>query len=241
MATLRLDCGWDRAQTHASLRRHLLEECHETLDALDRVGSPLGHSDVAAAFDDLREELGDVLFQVVFHAHLAAEESRFDLTDVIDGVRSKLVERHPMIFADASGADGAVTGFGDEARRAEHGAAWERAKVAEKGRSSVMDGIPSTLPALAYAAKVIAKAHAVAPAAVPPLPDVAVSSTDEIALGQDLLAVVQAASSAGLDAEAALRSAARALEDSVRDVERHRSDGDGDGERRRSDGDGDGD
>jgi len=215
MATLRSACPWDRRQTHGSLRRHLLEECHEALEALDRIASPDASGGDAAHFADLCEELGDVLFQVVFHAHLAAEESRFDLADVIDGVRTKLVARHPAIFTDDAASD-AGEALHTEAR----GAAWERAKVAEKARASVMDGMPPTLPALAYASKVVTKAHAVAPALVAPVSSTTGPPTDEAALGRELLAIVQTARAAELDPEVALRTAARALEEAVRGAER---------------------
>ncbi len=140
---LRAECPWDREQTHASLTRHLLEETYEVLDAI-------GHVDVAtgAGFTDLEEELGDLLFQVVFHSVLAAEEGQFTLADVARGIHDKLHARHPHVFdpdADAT----------DVAQLSED---WERRKVAEKGRSSVMDGIPIALPALAYAAKIQRKA-----------------------------------------------------------------------------------
>ncbi|HEV8115913.1 MAG TPA: MazG family protein [Acidimicrobiales bacterium] len=140
---LRAECPWDREQTHASLTRHLLEETYEVLDAI-------GHVDVAtgAGFADLEEELGDLLFQVVFHSVLAAEEGQFTLADVARGIHDKLHARHPHVFdpdADAT----------DVAQLSED---WERRKVAEKGRSSVMDGIPIALPALAYAAKIQRKA-----------------------------------------------------------------------------------
>lgn len=221
MATLRTDCPWDRVQTHASLRRHLLEEAYEALEALDRIARlPAAEPGAAAAsgsddagddeaWEDLAEELGDVLFQVVFHAHLAAEADRFDLAEVIDGVRAKLVDRHPHIFAGGTHA-------------ASDGADWERSKVAEKGRTSVMDGIPASLPALLYATKVVAKADAVAPDTLAPgagdgpageHPD---RVDDEAALGRALLEVVVAARAAGLDPEAALRSATSELEARVR-------------------------
>ena len=123
---LRADCPWDREQTHHSLRRHLLEEAYEVLEAID-------HLDVEAGegFDHLEEELGDLLFQVVFHSVLAAEEGRFTLADVARGVGAKLIGRHPHVFAGATAADA------DEVA-----AGWEQLKKAEKGRASVMDGIP---------------------------------------------------------------------------------------------------
>lgn len=233
MGTLRSECPWDRVQTHASLRRHLLEESYETLDALDRLAGSKAddpEGSVHAAFGDLREELGDVLFQVVFHAHLAAEAGQFDLADVVDGVREKLVARHPAIFGsvDAAGLSQ------DEVERLEaRGAEWERAKLAEKGRGSVMDGIPAGLPALLYASKVVGKAEVVAPELLGSHRGGAGgaggdATGDEAALGRVLLSTVLAAREAGLDAEAALRSTARALEAAVRTAEGSALSSDGD-------------
>ena len=140
---LRTDCPWDREQTHTSLTRHLLEETYEVLEAIDRVDVESG-----AGFDDLEEELGDLLFQVVFHSVLAAEEGRFTLADVARGIHDKLQDRHPHVFDPPSEAPDLGTLATD----------WERRKVAEKGRAGVMDGIPAALPALAYATKVQKKA-----------------------------------------------------------------------------------
>jgi tetrapyrrole methylase family protein / MazG family protein len=137
--TLRERCPWDREQTHESLARHLLEESYEVLDAIAS-GDP----------HELEEELGDLLFQVVFHAVLGAEEGDYTLADIARGIHDKLVGRHPHVFADVavSGAEEVV-------------ANWEQIKKAEKGRASVMDGIPKALPALLYAYKVGRKAGAV--------------------------------------------------------------------------------
>lgn len=215
---LRLECPWDRAQTHASLRRHLLEETYETLDALDRIADgqqagPVGGSAVGAwAVEDLREELGDLLFQVVFHAHLAAESHAFDLADVIDGVRVKLVGRHPNIFPSS----GDATAVGPDVVIQDLD--WERAKVAEKGRSSVMDGIPEALPALARAAKVVAKVDAVMPETAAELPSDS-PVVDETDLGRRLFALVVTGRRGGLDPEAALRRHTRRVEARVRSAE----------------------
>ena len=141
--TLRAECPWDREQTHASLTRHLLEETYEVLDAIDHVDVEAG-----AGFEALEEELGDLLFQVVFHSVLAAEEGQFTLADVARGIHDKLHARHPHVFDPAVGPTDLAQLTVD----------WERRKVEEKGRGSVMDGIPSTLPSLAYAAKVQKKA-----------------------------------------------------------------------------------
>ena len=164
--TLRERCPWDQRQTHASLARHLLEESHEVLEAIEAVaaadaamsggthgsvGAPAADLDAAAdAVAHLEEELGDLLFQVYFHAALAAEAGRFTLADVARGVHDKLVSRHPHVFGDVT------------AETADDVAAnWEALKRAEKGRTSVTEGIPASLPALALAAKLQRKAAAV--------------------------------------------------------------------------------
>ncbi|HZP90571.1 MAG TPA: nucleoside triphosphate pyrophosphohydrolase [Actinomycetota bacterium] len=125
-------CPWDREQTHRTLARHLLEETHEVLDAID-----------ADDRDRLREELGDVLLQVAFHAQMASEEGAWDVDDVARGIIEKLIRRHPHVFGDVrvSGADEVLVN-------------WERIKAEEKGEHGLEDDIPSTLPALARAAKV---------------------------------------------------------------------------------------
>jgi tetrapyrrole methylase family protein / MazG family protein len=193
---LRSDCPWDRQQTHHSLRRHLLEEAYEVLEAID-------HLDVEAGegFDALEEELGDLLFQVVFHATLAAEEGRFTLADVARGISTKLIGRHPHVFAgvEVSGAD-------------EVAANWERLKKAEKGRASVMDGIPAALPALLYATKVQRKAASQGV-------DWRELVADDAALGESgrlLLAAVDAVHRSGDDAESELRIAAEHVRDRFR-------------------------
>lgn len=193
---LRSDCPWDREQTHDSLRRHLLEEAYEVLEALDHLDV-----DAGVGFDDLEEELGDLLFQVVIHATLAAEEGHFTLADVARGISTKLVGRHPHVFAgvEVAGAD-------------EVAARWEQLKQAEKGRASVMDGIPAALPALLYAAKVQKKAESQGVdwrALV--AGDAALSDT-----GRRLLDLVDAARSAGEDAETELRIAAEHVRDRYR-------------------------
>jgi len=154
---LRARCPWDRRQTHGSLARHLLEESYEVLEAIDAVAAVDAATDPATDGDleetavaDLEEELGDLLFQVYFHATLAAEAGRFTLADVARGVHDKLVSRHPHVFGDVV-ADTAEDVAAD----------WETRKLAEKGRTSVTEGIPSALPALALAAKLQRKALAV--------------------------------------------------------------------------------
>lgn len=125
-------CPWDHEQTHRTLARHLLEETHEVLDAID-AGDP----------DRLRDELGDVLLQVVFHAQIAAEEGTFDVDDVAEAIVEKLIRRHPHVFGEVhvSGADEVLVN-------------WEQIKAEETGEHPVEDDIPPTLPALARASKV---------------------------------------------------------------------------------------
>jgi len=125
-------CPWDAEQDHRSLARHLLEEAHEVLEAIDA-----GDSDL------LREELGDLLLQVVFHAQMAADEGRWDVDDVAEGIVRKLIRRHPHVFGDVI-----VSGSGEVLVN------WERIKAEEKGERALEDDIPVTLPALARASKV---------------------------------------------------------------------------------------
>jgi tetrapyrrole methylase family protein / MazG family protein len=153
--TLRARCPWDQSQTHGSLARHLLEETYETLDAIEALGvaealDESGADVIGEAVDHLAEELGDLLFQVYFHAVLAGEDGRFTLADVARGVHDKLVARHPHVFGD-------VLADTPEAVAAN----WEILKKQEKGRSSVTEGIPSALPALALAVKLQRKAGSV--------------------------------------------------------------------------------
>ena len=196
--TLRERCPWDREQTHETLTRHLLEETYETLDAITGLPDSYPH---------LEEELGDLLFQIVFHTTLAAEQGEFTLADVARGIHDKLVGRHPHVFGDvaADTASQVVTN-------------WEAIKKAEKGRDSVMDGIPSSLPALLYAYKVGRKAAAVgfdwdAGDIAGPLDKVA-EELDELRedesieeLGDLLFAVVNVARHLDVDPESALRAA----------------------------------
>ena len=221
--TLRQRCPWDREQTHASLTRHLLEESYEVLEAIEGLevpaagaGAPPGPS--AEAYAHLEEELGDLLFQVYFHSTLAAEEGQFDLADVARGIHDKLVGRHPHVFGDLSvdSAEQVMTN-------------WERIKRAEKGRESVMDGVPGNLPALHHANKVQRKAASVgfdwedvsgpldkvaeelgevraALAAHPTGPGQVADHHVKAELGDLLFAAVNVARHAGVDPEAALRA-----------------------------------
>jgi MazG family protein len=146
MDTLREQCPWDRVQTHASLMPHLVEECYEVLDALAAVAAGGDHRAPA----HLEEELGDLLFQIVFHARLADEDGQFDLAGVARTVHDKLMHRHPHVFGDAD-ADSAAQVL----------SSWEEIKKSEKGRVSVTEGIPTGLPALMLTSKLARKARAV--------------------------------------------------------------------------------
>ena len=145
MATLRSPhgCPWDRRQTHRSLRPYLLEETYEALDAIER-----------RDFDALRGELGDVLFQIVFHSEVASAAGRFDAADVIREVSTKLIRRHPHVFT-ASGAPLGRSALRSPARVLEQ---WERIKAREqsdaKGPVGVLAGVPRSLPALLRAHKI---------------------------------------------------------------------------------------
>ncbi|HJR40301.1 MAG TPA: MazG family protein [Nocardioidaceae bacterium] len=190
MDRLRQSCPWDREQTHRSLARYLLEEAYETLEAVDT-------GDTA----HLREELGDLLLQVVFHARIAAEDADegFTIDDVAGGIVDKLVHRHPHVFAGLDVADAGEVEVN-----------WETIKAAEKGRASVLEGIPWALPALALADKVLGRA---AKADVD-LPDEPTGTH-----GDQLLRLAAGARAAGVDPEQALRDAVRRLADSVREAE----------------------
>nr|WP_283250985.1 MazG family protein [Rhabdothermincola salaria] len=214
VADLRVGCPWDRQQTHESLRRHLLEEAYEVLEAID-------HLDVEAGtgFEHLEEELGDLMFQVLFHSRLAEEEGHFTLADVAATIHDKLWSRHPHVFGDV------VVGGPDDVVRN-----WEQLKKAEKQRESVFDGIPDALPALLHATKVQKKAatlaesgldlaSVVAPPGLAEATATAAADPGEEAVGAALFALVDLARSAGIDPENALRVASSRYRDEVRGAE----------------------
>jgi XTP/dITP diphosphohydrolase len=183
---LRAECPWKAAQTHRSLARYLLEETYETLEALDA-------GDVAG----LREELGDLLLQVVLHAAIAEQAGEFDLGDVARDITAKMVRRNPHVFA----ADGTPRRSEDqELTPDEVDEAWQRLKAQEKQRSDVLDGVPDALPALLHADKVVERLTRAGRA-------VAVEDGDD--LGERLLGLVLEARSQGTDPEQALREAVR--------------------------------
>lgn len=183
-------CPWDAEQTHASLAPYAIEEAYEVADAAERGDT-----------EHLREELGDLLLQVVFHARVAQEDAAapFDVAGVIRGLVEKLIRRHPHVFGDV-----VVSGA------AEVNANWDRIKGEEKARDGLLDGVPLALPALVRAQKAISRARR-AGAADPAQP------ADGAPLGDRILALVAEAADSGLDAEAEVR---RALDRWLRAVER---------------------
>ena len=189
-------CPWDAEQTHASLAPYLLEEAYEMLEAIEDGDNAL-----------LREELGDVLLQVAFHARLAeelAEDERWSVDDVAGDLVAKLVRRHPHVFADRE-----VSGA------AEVEANWDEIKAVEKRRSSVTDGVPLGQPALTLAATLLSRVDKAGLLLRAP-------AGDEI--GHRLFALVAEARAAGVDPEAALRAVARDFRDAVADLERRSGD-----------------
>jgi XTP/dITP diphosphohydrolase len=193
MRRLRAECGWKAAQTHRTLARHLLEETYETLEAIEELESG---GDPAVLRGHLREELGDVLLQVYFHAAVAEQEGWFDLDDVAAGLREKLLRRNPHVFGDVVETD--------PARINE---TWEALKAAEKQRTTLMEGVPLALPALTRATKLLDRLERAGR-------EVPVSQPDqpEQELGDRLLLLVAEARAAGVDPEQALRDAVRRAE-----------------------------
>lgn len=194
-------CPWDAEQTHQTLARHLLEETHELIEAIDEGDS-----------DAIRDELGDVLLQVVFHAQMAADEGRWDIDDVAEGLERKLIHRHPHVFGstEVSGADEVLVN-------------WEKLKAEETGgRKGVEDDIPASLPSLARAAKVQRRAagwgfewrslDGAMEALREEVDELEAASDPEDAegeVGDVLFATVAVARRLGVDAESALRRTIR--------------------------------
>lgn len=198
-------CPWDAEQTHESLVSYLTEEAHEAVEAIET-------GDRAA----IREELGDVLLQVMFHARIAQEHPSdpWTIDDVAAGIAAKLVARHPHVFGEESV---------ESAGHVE--SVWLARKTAEKSRDSVLDGIPAGLPALLLAAKMhyrVTHGGVSAPPSDAATRAVAERALDEVGTehaGQLLLALAGAAVDRGLDPESALRSALREHAERVRAVE----------------------
>jgi XTP/dITP diphosphohydrolase len=229
-------CAWDADQTHESLVRYLVEECYELIDAIE-----------SGDRDAMIEELGDVLYQVIFHSDLAANTpgEEFTIEDVAAHMTAKMIARHPHVFGDQAAKDALGIESADDVV-----AVWDDLKATEKThRTSVLDGIPQGMPALALADKLVGRAEkvgvpipdAAAPKTADPTiaaPTIAAPTTEapstttpvttapvttapatEAELGVHLLSVVAAARSAGLDPERALRTTLRDVQDRIRDAE----------------------
>ena len=191
MARLRRDCPWDAQQTHRSLVQYLIEETAETVEAIEADDRVL-----------LREELGDLLLQVIFHSEIAGEQpGGFDVEDVARGIADKLVARHPYVFG--SGEVPSDLNF-----------TWEQRKAAEKGRSSMLQGIPDQLSALARANKIISRTRS--RRVDLDLPNEAISA-DQV--GEEIVALAARAQACGIDPDQAVRDAVRRLEQHVVEAE----------------------
>ncbi len=226
---LRGECPWDKQQTHKSLKRHLLEEAYEVLEAIDRLEASASRENYSA----LKDELGDLLYQVFFHSLLASEAGEFSVEDVVAAIHEKLYRRHPHIFGDL-----------DIQTTEELAPHWEEMKKAEKSTDSVMDKLPEALPALLLAAKIQRKAkalgfgsHASEPAAIKDIKS-SLKKLEELgggenqtdasedqqqaledqqqALGELLWAAAYLAMKKDIDAEDVLRQSARAFAEEVR-------------------------
>lgn len=221
---LRVECPWDREQTHHSLISHLIEETYETIEALTRLDpeAPGGEPDFGA-YAEVEEELGDLLLQVVFHATLAEEPGAFGAEEVAESIRRKLVHRHPHVFGDVLAEDAGTVK-----------ANWEELKTQEKGRQSLMDDVPQAMPALARADKlqrraasagfdwdtvapVVAKLREEVEELAADIEDRAAASNE---VGDVLFTVVNLARHLNMDTEVAFRRANDRFEARFREVER---------------------
>jgi XTP/dITP diphosphohydrolase len=207
-------CAWDAEQTHESLVRYLVEETYELIDAIE-----------TGSREDLIEELGDVLYQVIFHSDIAAHTpgEEFTLEDVAAHMTAKMVGRHPHVYGELANqlAASDVTDTASDVN-----ARWDEIKRVEKpSRTSVLDGVPQGMPALALADKLLGKAAklGMSAATAPTAPTSSFVGADgaesETELGEQLLAIVALAREKGLDPERALRGALRTLQDDMRAAE----------------------
>ncbi|MCM3779458.1 MazG family protein [Microbacterium hydrocarbonoxydans] len=198
MRAVRERCVWSQRITHRDLVPYLIEESHEVIEAVE-----------SGTSDDLREELGDLLWQVLFHSAVAAQDpyDPFDIDDVAETLTEKMVRRHPHVFA------------GDVANTPEEVLVhWNAAKAAEKRtRTSVLDGVPRGMPALALAQKLVGRAAGVG--VEPAATESAAAPSSEAELGDAMIALVALARERGWDAERALRERLRGLEGEVRAAE----------------------
>ncbi|WP_030317390.1 nucleoside triphosphate pyrophosphohydrolase [Streptomyces sp. NRRL B-3229] len=191
MDRIRVECPWSSQQTHKGLAKYGIEEAYELVEAIEEGDR-----------DELREELGDVLLQVIFHSRIAEDdpETPFSIDDVAGGIVAKLIHRHPHVFGDAT----ATTP--EEVK-----AHWLRTKAMEKQRTSVTEGVPLHQPGLALAAKLASRARTAG--LTVPLPE-------GEGIGYELLALAARAEAEGTDPEAALRAAARVYRDAIRESEK---------------------
>ena len=222
---LREECPWDASQTHHSLVGHLIEEAYEVAESLGHLDTdaPRAQTDLGA-YAHVEEELGDLLLQVVFHATLASEAGAFDVEEVAEGIRRKLVRRHPHVFGDVV----AETSQDVEAN-------WEALKEVEKERQSLMDDMPSALPAIALSEKLQNRAASVgfdwtdAPSVMGKVEEEVAELREAVLegdkssvhaeLGDLLFTVINVARHLDVDADLALRSAARKFADRFRTIE----------------------
>lgn len=217
--TLREQCPWDIEQTHQTLVPFLIEESYEVVDAIQALDP-----DDPTTDEELIEELGDLLYQIEFHATIAEQEGRFTIDDVTTGIHDKLVRRHPHVFATTEVEDSEDVA-----------ANWEAIKRAEKDRTSVFDGVPSSLPSLSYAHQVQRKAakvgfdwpdvHGAVPKIAEETDEVMAAHADDDAdatadeIGDLLFAVVNVARHLGVEPEAALRAASNKFRHRFEQVE----------------------
>lgn len=184
-------CPWDAEQTHQSLLKYLLEESYEFIESVENNDR-----------QDMQEELGDLLLQVYFHSRMAEEDTNqpFNIEDVAKSVADKLIRRHPHVFAGTK-----VDNSQDVLEN------WEKQKALEKGRSSIIDGVPLAQPALPLAAKVIYRINKLKYAHPIPQPLKLSDQTNQDEFGEILLGLIAQAVEKGLDPEAALRGATKSL------------------------------
>ena len=184
-------CPWDAEQDHASLLKYLLEESYEFIESVENHDR-----------QSMQEELGDLLLQVYFHSRMAEEDAKqpFDIEDVAKSVTDKLIRRHPHVFG------GQPVGTSEDVLEN-----WEKQKAAEKGRTSAIDGVPLAQPALSLATKVIYRLNKLNYDLPISKPISLASEIDQDQFGQILLGLITQAVERGLDPEAALRSATKAL------------------------------
>jgi XTP/dITP diphosphohydrolase len=184
-------CPWDAEQTHQSLLKYLLEESYEFIESVE-------HNDR----QDMQEELGDLLLQVYFHSRMAEEDTNqpFNIEDVAKSVADKLIRRHPHVFAGTK-----VDNSQDVLEN------WEKQKALEKGRSSIIDGVPLAQPALPLAAKVVYRINKLNYSLPISQPIKLSDQTNQDQFGEILLGLIAQAVEKGLDPEAALRGATKSL------------------------------